>query len=57
VFPLVRLRIDTKDGLHVDISDLAVLNKAQQYMLDVTPDLGIVGYTPLLQWIKARRLV
>ena len=54
MFPLVRLQIDTKDGLRIDISDPAVLSKAQQYMLDVTPELGIVGYAPLMRWIKAR---
>ncbi len=52
----MRLLIETKDGLRVDISDPAVLSKAQQYMLDITPDLGLVGYSPLMKWIKARRL-
>jgi DNA-binding transcriptional MocR family regulator len=51
-FPIVRINVETKDGLKLDIKDPKLLTAAQQYMLDVTPGLGVVGYLPLMRWIQ-----
>ena len=41
------------DGERICIDDPTLVGKAQQYMHDITPGVGTVGYVPLLNWIRA----
>ena len=50
-FPIKRYEIETKEGEIIRLEG-ALADKAQQYMHDVTPGLGTIGYLPLLQWIR-----
>jgi hypothetical protein len=51
-FPVASYTLELVDGTTLRINDPAIVAKAQQYMHDVTPGLGTVGYVPLLGWIK-----
>ena len=50
LFPIKSYSLTLVDGSTVRIDDPVLVGKAQQYMHDVTPGMGTVGYIPLLFW-------
>ena len=52
LFPVKSYTLELVDGERITIDDPTLVGKAQQYMHDVTPGVGTVGYIPLLEWIR-----
>ena len=51
-FPVASSPLPPVGGGTVRVDDPKFVAAAQQYMHDVTPGLGTVGYLPLLDWVK-----
>jgi DNA-binding transcriptional MocR family regulator len=52
LFPVKSYTLELVDGAKLVVDDATRVAAAQQYMHDVTPGVGTVGYLPLLAWLR-----
>lgn len=53
LFPVKAYALTLADGSTITVDSPELVYKAQQYMHDASPGLGVVGYKPLLEWLRA----